>query len=111
MCKVVANAGQEFCPRHMFLNGVREQEQVERERTLLVNRKIVKQMPHTRRELIEQGYQSIGNGVCSGCNAQILWWRTPNGNNAPYNPMDDATSPAVSHFATCPAKQAFRRQA
>lgn len=51
-------------------------------------------------------------GQCRSCGAQIWWILTATGKRAPYNPstgVDRPEEPAVSHFATCPQSQAWRR--
>lgn len=44
------------------------------------------------------------DGICRGCQAEIVWIMTKNGKSAPMNP--DGTS----HFGTCPAHDRFRKK-
>lgn len=111
VCTTLASAGEDYCPRHGFLAKDRENKALEKERKLLVERKIVKAMPKSRREMLEQGYQPTGNGTCRMCHVPIEWWRTPNGSKSPHEPMPELDSPMLSHFATCPFEKQFRRRA
>ncbi len=43
-------------------------------------------------------------GKCSGCGAAIFWVVTKNGKRAPFN------ADAVSHWATCPQAESFRKK-
>ena len=108
-CGLLAEAGGELCPRHKYLQQLRDRDEEEKHRKRVLARKVVTSMPHTRRELIERGYQLTGSGNCRACDQHIEWWRTPNGNSAPYDPMTDADSVARSHFATCTHANQFRR--
>lgn len=42
-------------------------------------------------------------GKCKGCGSTIYWFKTKAGKAAPYD------ADLVSHFATCPAAQRFKR--
>ena len=43
---------------------------------------------------------------CRGCQAEIWWWKNPQtGSNVPVN------ADSTSHFATCPKREDFRKQA
>ncbi len=106
-CKTLVNAGEEYCPRHKFLQGQREAEGLEKERIARVKREVHTVKPETRRQMIEIGLQYIGNDVCA-CGRPIEWWRTLNQRDAPYEPMLEVTSKAVSHFAYC--KRAFEKK-
>ena len=111
-CGLLASVGRTLCPRHEYLTRLRDEAAEEKYRKAILQKKVVTRMPTTRRELITYGYQFKGSGPCRDCEAHIEWWKTPNGNNAPYNRMDgDVEAAAVSHFATCPRAAAFRRSA
>jgi hypothetical protein len=45
----------------------------------------------------------VSLGRCRGCGAPIAWARTPAGRSAPLD------RDGVSHFATCPEAERFRR--
>jgi hypothetical protein len=57
----------------------------------------------------ESGYTLDKREKCRSCGAEIDFYWTPNGKRAPMNAMDGADSPAISHFATCPDADRFRR--
>jgi hypothetical protein len=38
------------------------------------------------------------------------FWNTPEGKSIPMDCMSDPDSPAVSHFATCPVADRFRKK-
>jgi len=42
--------------------------------------------------------------ACRGCGKPIYWWETPNGKWSPHD------QDGVSHFASCPFQQDFRRR-
>lgn len=53
---------------------------------------------------------------CKGCNAKIIWFKTDQGKNMPVDadtvePDDDELDldRHVSHFATCPKSNEFRK--
>lgn len=68
-------------------------------------------LPKTRAELETAGYKVSNYGRCSGCRAAIEWWTTPIGARAPMNPMPHPESEVISHFATCPNANQFRKPA
>ena len=107
MCKTMPNPGEEMCPRHKLLDQARQSQQQEREREKLLKREVVRRNPETRRGMLEQGYQFIGNDVCV-CGNALEWWRTPNQREAPYEPMKELESPSVSHYRYC--KRAFDKR-
>lgn len=112
MCHKVVDAGEEYCPRHKAMHQARMAEQDEKRRQKELADRLKRQVktsttPQTRRGMIEQGYQFIGNDVCV-CGHQIEWWRTPNQREAPYEPMKDETSAATTHFKYC--KRAFEKK-
>ncbi len=107
ICTVMPDAGEEYCPRHIFLQGQREAEALEKERIARVKREVHTVKPETRRQMIEIGLQYIGNDVCA-CGRPIEWWRTLNQRDAPYETMPEVTSKATSHFAYC--KRAFEKK-
>ena len=52
---------------------------------------------------VPDGYQPSQPGFCRGCNALVLWARTPRGKSTP---LDADGGP---HWATCPRANDFRR--
>jgi hypothetical protein len=64
--------------------------------------------PRTSTELLERGYDFLGEGKCKGCGAAITWWATPNDKRIPIDYMATPTTPAVSHWATCTNPEYFR---
>lgn len=110
ICGLEAEAGSELCPRHKFLLGVKQQEELNAHLNRNVSHK-GQGLPQTRAELIRRGYQYVGNKICNStaCKKPIELWRTPNQHLAPYNPMPDADSHAQSHYVTCARADAFRR--
>lgn len=62
-------------------------------------------------EMRVQGYKLLDHSRCDGCFEEIEWWRTPNGHQIPMNPMSNAESPAISHWATCTMVKQFRKKA
>lgn len=64
--------------------------------------------PKNRDEMVAGGYVFSNHGVCKGCQTEIEWWTTPRGKKMPFNLMQTATSPAVSHHSTCPEVDMFR---
>lgn len=64
-----------------------------------------KGFPQSFAELEAAGYERIGSGQCRACPAEMVWYRTPNGRNIPI----DADG-KQSHFATCPARQQFKKE-
>jgi hypothetical protein len=66
--------------------------------------------PQTMRELEDGGYRFNGHGRCRGCGEHIEWWFTPEGGRMPFNMMPEADSQPISHFATCPEAERFRKK-
>jgi hypothetical protein len=64
----------------------------------------------TRTELEEGGYKRTSYGKCRGCFEPIEWWLTVNERPAPYDLMPNPESEAVSHYATCPVAERFRKK-
>lgn len=63
------------------------------------------------RELMEQaGYKRRYYTRCRGCMRPMEFWNTPEGKSIPMDCMSDPDSPAVSHFATCPVADRFRKK-
>lgn len=56
------------------------------------------------------GYRFLDRGECDACHKLIEWWRTPKGRQMPMNSMPTPESPAVSHWATCPAADQFQKK-
>jgi hypothetical protein len=65
--------------------------------------------PKTRAEMEDSGYKFDRNEVCRGCHQRMEMWATPARKRIPMDPMPESSSPAVSHFATCPNASRFRR--
>ena len=65
--------------------------------------------PKTLDELKSAGYVFSNHATCRGCGADIEWWSTPKGSKICMDPMERGSSPAISHFATCPDAGSFRR--
>lgn len=67
--------------------------------------------PKTRDELVAAGYKFQEHSVCRGatCKKEIEWWRSPNDRPMPFDLMQNGDSPAVTHFTTCPDRDAFRK--
>jgi hypothetical protein len=58
-----------------------------------------------------------GHGQCRSCQAAIIWFKSATGKNVPIDassvqPGDQVldTSRHISHFATCPDADKFRRK-
>lgn len=66
--------------------------------------------PTTLRAMQETGYQRQNYARCKGCHRPIEWWSTPSGKAIPMEPMPQDDSPTVSHWATCPNLEDFRRR-
>jgi hypothetical protein len=64
----------------------------------------------TRAELQEAGAKRTNYGRCKGCTEPIEWWLTAAERPAPYNLMPNPESEAVSHFATCPKAEQFKKE-
>lgn len=110
VCGLLTQEGSIYCPRHTFLHNIAQQEAANKEAAKAdEKRSRVTAMPKTRNELLQQGYVHVNNATCSGCHKAIEWWSTPNAKRAPYDPMPELDSPAVSHFATCVRRSDFRR--
>jgi hypothetical protein len=110
-CRVMAQDGSAFCPRHGFLFNValkEEQEKGALKRLQASEQNLSNRGPRTRLQHLSAGYVFTGSTTCR-CGKAIEWWTTPDRKNAPYNPMPEPTSPAVSHFVTCTRKGEFRR--
>ena len=65
--------------------------------------------PNTREKLEEAGYSRRCFTRCQGCNRPMEFWITPAKKTAPFDPMPEPESPAVSHFATCPEADRFTK--
>ena len=50
-----------------------------------------------------EGYTFLYTRRCRGCGALIHWWETVNGKPSPHD------RDGVSHFATCPYREQFRK--
>lgn len=62
-------------------------------------------MTITWNDLTERGESAR----CRSCQAPIYWVLTEKGKRAPYNADAGPNGEPVSHFATCPESQAWRR--
>jgi hypothetical protein len=49
------------------------------------------------------GYTFQRASRCRGCDSPVYWWETVNGKPSPHD------QDGVSHFATCPARDQFRK--
>jgi len=47
-------------------------------------------------------------GQCRGCEAFILWTRTPRGKSMPVDARSEKDGVYVSHFSTCTKRDEFR---
>jgi hypothetical protein len=65
--------------------------------------------PQTREALKAAGYCFDNHARCRGCGAEIEWYFSPKGSKMPFDLMPEETSPAITHFATCPNAEDFRR--
>jgi hypothetical protein len=66
--------------------------------------------PKTLDEMTAAGYTFSNHAECRGCGDSIEWWVSPKGNKIPMNPMNQGTSPAISHFGTCTEADLFRKK-
>ena len=109
-CALEAQKDSAFCPRHTFLYNLAEKEKYDQDK-LRRDENAAKLENRTRRTRVQHcaaGFIFQGSSVCR-CGKLIEWWRTPNLRNAPYDPMPEETSIAVSHFVTCSHKSIFRK--
>jgi hypothetical protein len=67
--------------------------------------------PKTRKDLEAAGYkfdqadeEGLPPAKCRGCDAEILWARTPRGNRMPFD-----VGTFEVHWVTCPEAQQFRK--
>jgi hypothetical protein len=111
VCGKACQDGSDLCPRHTFLATVNQHAQGHREHAQAQAKAagVSGIQPNTRAGMIAKGYVFTGNSSCRNCGRPIEWWKTPNGRQAPFDPMPDAASFAKSHFASCPAAASFRR--
>lgn len=69
-------------------------------------------MPYNRAEMERAGYKLRGNGLCRGCGAEIVWYRTTNNKSMPFNlPIVDDLVEVIPHWATCPKRDQFKSKA
>lgn len=110
-CKMLPEPGTEYCPRHGFLIQAQSEERARKAEAKSLSKAhgIDGKLPRNREFLLRGDYSFRGNGSCSGCAEPVEWWKTPNKRMAPFNPMPEIYSPAVSHFATCKEAGKFRR--
>lgn len=66
--------------------------------------------PESARQMHEQGYRFLEQGICDGCHQIIEWWRTPKGRQIPMEPMLTPESPATAHWANCPMVEQLRKK-
>jgi hypothetical protein len=66
--------------------------------------------PKDREAMEKQGYRREFYSRCRGCHAAMEWWYSPAGKRLPMDPMEHPDTPAISHFATCPEAQKFRKE-
>ncbi len=109
-CHLLAQEGGEMCPRHGFLYNIAMQAEQQKDelKRLKVAEMGISKNPRTRLQLCEAGYIFQGSDTCR-CGKRIEWWRTPKLRNAPYNPMPEPNSAAMSHFVTCTERSIFRK--
>jgi hypothetical protein len=110
-CGLAAQDGSDLCPRHTFLHNLEAQQSQQKETERSEAKQAAATTGKKRAELVGSGYKFSSSARCSGCNAHIEWWKTPNLKSAPYDPIPHPDSSAVSHFATCPKRQQFRKGA
>lgn len=57
-------------------------------------------------DLEARGYTFGGTSTCTGptCGRIVYWWLTAAGKRSPHD------ADGISHFATCPDRERFRRQ-
>ncbi|HXP82603.1 MAG TPA: hypothetical protein VN976_22075 [Verrucomicrobiae bacterium] len=78
-------------------------------------------LPTEIKALNMAGYGFEDVGTCSGCGAEIEWWKTPRGKKMPisvvpvYRVEGDPTSTLlrhdrIPHFANCPKVKDFRKK-
>jgi hypothetical protein len=67
--------------------------------------------PRNKAEMLSQGYTPAGSDRCRSCAVVIEFWMTPHQRRIPMNVMDGDSAEAVSHWATCPDPERFRRKA
>lgn len=56
------------------------------------------------------GYKRKCYTRCQGCMKSIEFWATPAGKTLPMEAMPHPYSEALSHFATCPEAERFRKK-
>jgi hypothetical protein len=67
-------------------------------------------IPNQRCDLESFGYSFLSHSHCSGCNAEIEWWWTPNGAKLCFNVTRSGENEFMEpHWATCPVADRFRR--
>ena len=104
-CALLPEVGRDMCPRHAMMAAFKQQKKDQEDAAKAGFGRV----PKSRSEMAPLDYRFAGSGQCKHCAAHIEWWKTPAGKNAPYNPMPELNSAAVSHFATCPRAAEFRR--
>lgn len=107
-CGLVPGQGSHHCPRHKALAAHEAEQKLAKEMADREKRG-VGGLPKTRLEMLQRGYEFRGSTSCRSCNVHIEMWLTPNAKLAPYNPMPEATSHSLSHFATCTRAAAYRK--
>ena len=61
-------------------------------------------LPKTHEGLDAAGYRFSGEGTCRGCDARILWYKTPKDRPIPLDP--ETFEP---HWGSCPQAAEFRK--
>jgi hypothetical protein len=62
----------------------------------------------TPNEMREAGYTFIHARSCSACGTPLEFWRTPKNRLGPFEQTTEGR--LISHFATCPKADKFRRK-
>jgi len=71
-------------------------------------------IPNRRDDLQSFGYSFLNKARCSGCGAEIEWWRTAKGAKMPFDVvisgLNDEEECLTPHWSTCPKADQFRRK-
>jgi hypothetical protein len=66
-------------------------------------------LPNTHQSLVAAGYTFSSKGQCRKCPALIQWYTTPAKKWMPFD-MPNADGEFENHWATCPAREAFKKK-
>ena len=78
-----------------------------------VRRRKISSWPATRSDLDRAGFRlELGmlRRPCKRCGTTIEFWRTPNDQYIPLEPVKDDPNLFLCHFGTCPHANTFRRK-